>query len=281
MEYVRLAPDIDTDPALEAAGWAAARVYELLLKVSGLKDLHGRIPLELQQPRWLARRWNLGPSDLPGIDVEAFIAGGVERLVEAGLLVRGDDGAVVIKGWEKFYPTPRSGASRTAAWRDRKMASDGCDDVASQPVTSVTARHGDATPQPHHSTSHHKDRPPPPPTAAEKPVVAADEFDSELWDALQDARRNRVRATVDGLGTVSAPAPPEARRPGRWRGVVAEMTAVVGDGPGGLEAILAGYWRYLHDPDFERKGWPTAVFLSREIWSTRVSPADPCSGGPS
>ncbi len=160
MEYLKLAPDIDTDPALEEAGWAAARVYELLLKVSAAKDLQGIITPEFQRYTWLAKRWNLSKADLPGVEPEDFIAGGVSRLIGVGkLTVQGQ--CWVISGWDKFYRPAKSGAERTNDWRKRNpvTATVTRDAPTSQP-SHVTPRnverHGDATPPtPHHPPTPH------------------------------------------------------------------------------------------------------------------------------
>lgn len=118
MEYLKLAPDIDSDPAIEEAGWVGARAYELLLKVSALKDLRGRIPPPLQRSDWLLRRWNLHEESWPGLVPADVLAAGLRRLLAVGLVVRdGED--LVIVGWEKFYRPSKSNAERQRDFRQK------------------------------------------------------------------------------------------------------------------------------------------------------------------
>jgi hypothetical protein len=117
VEYLKLAPDIDSDPDIEEAGWVGARVYELLLKVSALKDLRGRIPPGLQHPGWLVRRWNLRADDLPGVIPAQMVERGVARLIDVGLLTV-EDGVWVIVGWEKFYRPRETSTARVRKHRE-------------------------------------------------------------------------------------------------------------------------------------------------------------------
>jgi hypothetical protein len=118
VEYLKLAPDIDSDPAIEAAGWCAARVYELLLKVSAMKDKRGRLGPQFRAPAWLAKRWNLTAADLPGVVPEDLIANGIARLAGVGL-VHQDGEDLVLSGWEKYYKPAQSNAERQAAFRKK------------------------------------------------------------------------------------------------------------------------------------------------------------------
>lgn len=119
MEYLRLDPDIDTDPELEEAGWWAARVYELLLKVSGKYDLRGRLPPQYRSAPWLARRWNLTAAAIPNVNAEVIILGAISALKKVGK-VREEDGALVIAGWEKFYNPRKSSTARVRAFRESR-----------------------------------------------------------------------------------------------------------------------------------------------------------------
>lgn len=198
MEYLKLAPDIDTDPHIEEAGWCAARVYELLLKVSGAKDLHGRLSPEFVKPAWLAKRWNLTRDDLPGLDPADFISNGVTRLIRAGLLIQ-DGQALVIKGWEKFYKPSKTGAQRTRDWRDKLKVGDECDgrDVGDEPASRVTepiVRDGcdksDATPP----TPLH---PPTPPTNTISSEKSDEGLDGEENLSLLSPEEERTTSSVD------------------------------------------------------------------------------------
>lgn len=133
MEHIRLDPCIDSDPDIEAAGFWGARVFELLLKVSAWKDLHGRVPPQYLRPDWLAKRWNLAQKDIPGLEVEGIILDGTERLIRAGLLTMESDATLVIRGWDKFYKRPQTNAERQEAWRERQRSKGVTD------VTQVTA----------------------------------------------------------------------------------------------------------------------------------------------
>lgn len=167
MEHIRIVPDIDSDPDIEAAGWAGARVHELLLKVSAMKDLRGRITPQYQNRAWLAKRWNLGADDLPGVLPEDFISNGVARLLKVGLLAD-DGGGWVIRGWDKFYSKPKTGKERTQDWRDRGSERDGGDagDVCdARDVCDATPPHPPTPPTPLHPPT--SQRPPPPTPSAE------------------------------------------------------------------------------------------------------------------
>lgn len=168
MEYLRIDPDIDTDPGLEEAGWCAARVYELLLKVSAKYDLHGRIPPERQSAAWLARRWNLSASDLPGASPEDFISNGIARLLAVGKLVaEGDEW--IIRGWDKAYAPKNPSTPRVQAHRARLRTPEPAPDETGRNVSCVSSRFGNGeTPEtPHHTT------PPTPRNTTPQPTTAA------------------------------------------------------------------------------------------------------------
>jgi hypothetical protein len=197
LEYLKLAPDIDSDPDIEEAGWVAARVYELLLKVSAMKDLRGRIPPQFQHRGWLVKRWNLRHDTLPGIVPAEMLAAGVVRLLAVGLLAEdGEDW--VITGWEKFYKPAKSGAERTNNWRARnKVTCDDGDEAASH-VTGPKARDGgdecDAThvtPPTHALTSPtHDVRAPDPVSAMGAVVIPSVAQGAEPGRRADDAPRN-------------------------------------------------------------------------------------------
>jgi hypothetical protein len=112
VEYLKLDPDIDSDPAIMSAGWWGARFYELLLRVSARKDLKGRIPPEYQNLTWLARIWNLDAEDIARMQIARDAA------LDAGL-IRLDGGDWILKGWEKFYSPAKSGAQRQSEYEGR------------------------------------------------------------------------------------------------------------------------------------------------------------------
>lgn len=176
MEHIRIAPDKDSDPDIEAAGWCAARVHELLLMVSGLKDLRGSIPPQFQSPSWLAKRWNLTPADLPGVAPEDFIANGVQRLIRVGLLSV-DGNCWVIRNWEKFYKSAKTGAQRQAEYEERERQKR--QGLTKTDETDET----DATP--HHSTTHTPQQP-----SVGEPTDCAGPSDEDVarlkdeWNAL-------------------------------------------------------------------------------------------------
>lgn len=207
MEFLKLDPDIDSDPDIEAAGWCAARVYELLLKVSAKKDLRGRIPPAFRAPGWLAKRWNLTPQDLPGVSPEDFIANGMVRLAAVGLVSQ--DGAdLVIKGWEKYYRPAKSNAERQAGFRARHREPG--------PVTGNGSNESNATPQdstPHtplHSTPQTTEKPPPSffPVKTEKPVK-----DDDAWDGMDFWAWAQTKRAEEGLATERRP---NERAVGAW-----------------------------------------------------------------
>jgi hypothetical protein len=145
VEYLKLAPDIDSDPDIEAAGWCAARVYELLLKVSAMKDKRGRLARPFQAPSWLAKRWNLTPADLPGVAPEDLIANGLVRLAALNLIHYEND-ELVISDWDKHYRPAKTSAERMADKRHRDAAKtsdagDASDDTSHTSPTPPTPLH--------------------------------------------------------------------------------------------------------------------------------------------
>jgi hypothetical protein len=173
---------IDTDPGLEIAGWCAARVYELLLKVSAQYDLYGRIPAERKSSVWLAKRWNLTAADLPGVRPEDFIANGIARLLETGKLIEDGD-AWVIRGWEKFYRPAKTAAERKAEQRKREdEARARAEQLESRNVTPVTKERDsrDCHATPHHSTPHHVTKTETPPRESASVGALEDGIESEF-----------------------------------------------------------------------------------------------------
>lgn len=257
MDYLRIAPDIDTDPDLEAAGWAAARVYELLLKVSGLKDLRGRIPPEYQKPSWLARRWNLTADDLPGVNPEDFIAGGISRLLQVGKL-RADGSALIITGWDGFYA--KRDLSTPRVQKHRETARNTCVGVKRSETAETDETEETDTPPtpptpptPLHSTGQ---EPPPP---AGRSAVAAD----LLWRGFQMVRLE------SGEEAERAP----SRAFVAWAG----SEEVRSEAP---QALLNAYARFLDDRGIRAKHHPTDVFIQPGVWGSRVTPADRTTGPP-
>lgn len=149
MEYLKLAPDIDTNPEIMRAGWWGARFYELLLKVSALKDLKGRVPPDYQDLEWLARMWNLGPDDFgAAVTVAAIMARSKDSAQRAGLFTV-DGGDWVLRGWEKYYRPAKPGAIRQAEYEKRQRekrasgltAADGPDETDATSPTPPTPLH--------------------------------------------------------------------------------------------------------------------------------------------
>jgi hypothetical protein len=202
VEYLKLAPDIDSDPDIEAAGWCAARVYELLLKVSALKDLRGRLPRQFQAPAWLAKRWNLTAADLPGVQPEDLIANGLGRLATIGL-VHQDGEDLVVTGWDKFYRPAKTSAERMAEKRLRQRY--GSDESDAQP-SRVTKAKVETSRDASDDTSHHPlhNTPPTPhhvdiaaappksvhvPSVPEKPEKPDEAWGSDDFTAWANAKR--------------------------------------------------------------------------------------------
>jgi hypothetical protein len=259
MEYLRIKPDIDTDPELEAAGWTAARVYELLLKVSAMKDLRGRLPPECLKPEWLAKRWNLTGDSWPGIDPMRFIVHGLEKLHDVGkLYTDASDGTTVIRGWENFYKPSKSTAERSREYRQRHGPSHSpvthheasrrhvTEEVPVTQSDAVTRHERHATPPTNttHST---------PPTTNQGVAVAAD-ADFFVWS--QEERLKVLPAALPESG-----APPNFWE--WWPRAVGEV---------GI-ARLQGAWRgYLHD-DWARQlkpPCPMGAFVAKDRWKRTV-----------
>ncbi len=188
MEYIRLDPCIDSDPDVEAAGWCAARVFELLLKVAAWKDLQGCIPTQYQSVAWLAKRWNLAPDDLPGVKPEDFIANGIARLFAAGLLSQSPDGWL-IRGWDKFYKPARTNAERQQDLRDRRGPSRKPEEITVTPVTRNESNESNATPHhPHH-----------PPTPQKQEALSAEPTDAaqQVFEHWRKAMGKNARTAFD------------------------------------------------------------------------------------
>ncbi len=184
MEYLKLTPDIDSDPAIEAAGWCAARVYELLLKVSALKDKRGRLERQFQAPGWLARRWNLTAADLPGVLPEDLIANGIARLAAVGLIHQdGED--LVLAGWDKYYKPAQSNAERQASFRKKgsvtRNASNESNATSPTPLHPPTPLHVDVAPTPPKSAHV--------PVVPEKPTAEDASWGSDEFIAYANAKR--------------------------------------------------------------------------------------------
>lgn len=216
MEFLKLDPDIDSDPAIMRAGWAGARFYELLLKVSAKKDLKGRVPLEYQDFDWLVRVWNLRPEDLgEAIQIATFIASASDAAIRAGLVtVDGTDW--VLRGWEKYYRPAKSGAERMRGHRSRR---DESDERHSPNVTRDAGDESDAT-SPTIPTPLHPPTPPTsqllkaPPVPVAPTVVPPDATrqpedwsEVEFWAWAQSIRE---------LGGYFAEDPPKQVRLERW-----------------------------------------------------------------
>lgn len=184
MKFVQIDTNIDADPKIERAGWAAARVFELLLKVSGRFDLHGELGPEHLDPQWLARRWNLTAEDGPSLKPANLISAGICRLLAVGVLVDAGNGHLRIKNWEKWHGArPKSDAERAKTYRERKSAiqaeSEDEPSRSSRDASRVTPTRRDETRQ-HETTRNERDavrdgeekKPPTPAEAANPPVEA-------------------------------------------------------------------------------------------------------------
>lgn len=190
MEYLKLDPDIDSDPAIMSAGWWGARFYELLLKVSAKKDLEGRITPEYQNLKWLARIWNLSDDDCAVRDPAGTMLIARDSAIAAGLIrIDGDDW--VLRGWEKYYRPAKAPAQRTAEYEQRQREK-GLTRKGGRwaPAEESSGPHDPhethATPPtpPTHSTPPTSQKPPPPTPSADssdadppvaEPVVVAEE----------------------------------------------------------------------------------------------------------
>lgn len=121
MEYIRVSPFYDEHPDVEAAGWAAAQLFQFLLRLSGKQDKRGTVPAKQLEPAWIARRWNLCAEDV-GMDPFVFIGRALEKLLSAGLVTLSrDTGDISIPGWERFYkPRALTPAERKRNQRERE-----------------------------------------------------------------------------------------------------------------------------------------------------------------
>ena len=131
MEHIRIDPKFRRKPRPKRAGWGAREVFKFLLEVSAEFDLHGRFSPSMQDLDWLTEEWVNG-DDVGREFARAMLDVGLIRLVEVGLVHRDGD-ELVITDWAEFYKPAKSGAQRTADYRERQAASQ------SSRVTEVTA----------------------------------------------------------------------------------------------------------------------------------------------
>lgn len=202
MEYLKLAPDIDTDPELEDAGWWAARVYELLLKVSALKDRHGRIGPEYQRSSWLARRWNLTPDVLNGTPPERVIEGGIASLKRVGKLSMDGD-VLVIVGWDRFYKPAKTNAERQSEHRASRREVTKGNESNEAPLLAVTSN-GPVTSALRSNVSNESNatHPPTPPTTQDKDISSQPSVAEPAANAM--------------AGGVAEPKPKREPKPNEW-----------------------------------------------------------------
>ena len=96
--------------------------------------------------------------------------------------------------------------------------------------------------------------PPPPPTPSGAVVVEADPT-----GLLAELQRQRAENGLHQLGAV----------PTGWNEWVVKAYELAGP-VDTLERIAVAHERYLRDPDFQRKRWPLPVFMSPNIWTSRL-----------
>ncbi len=217
MEFLKLDPDIDSDPTIMRAGWWGARFYELLLKVSGKKDLKGRIPPEYQDLKWLARIWNLAEEDCAVRDPAGTMCIARDAALGAGLMSVESDGSWLIRGWEKFYKPARPGKDRTRDWRDRQRLRDECDET---PSRASEQSHGDARDECDATPLHTTHSTPPTPQKREETPAAhfpvkteKPAKDDDLWDGMDFWAWAQAKRGEDGLATERRP---NERTVGAW-----------------------------------------------------------------
>lgn len=281
MEFLQLAPDIDSDPDVFDAGFWGGRVFELLLKVSALKDLRGVVRPQYQRTGWLARQWNLSQEDLFGHPPAEVIAKGVENLLAVGLLTREGENWV-IRSWEKYYDPPVSNSERSKGWRERQRAAAEAESAAN--VATRTERHdgrdvhdGRDTllhPTPPNPTPPNTTQPttsplPPPPDADGQPPAGArrlegvesDFSDQEkaflaMWSEERESR---------GLARENWP------RDGKdWLRRVLTEPRAQGQPPFSEHELQQAVRHFLGDEGIKAAGKPLAVFIREAVWRPRM-----------
>lgn len=148
MEYLQVDSGMDEHPDIEAAGFAGACVFGAVIRAIARHDGVGLLRAKYCTPEWIARRLNLRPDDIGGLNTGPWVDDALERCLQAGLLVREPEG-LRVPGWERFYKAPKSGSVRTKEWRERQVTNrDACDvrDETSSQRDNVTL---------HHTTPHH------------------------------------------------------------------------------------------------------------------------------
>lgn len=102
--------------AVERAGNGAILVWVALLCANGQHRWDGVVPRRFLEPTWLCRYL--------GADRVLEVDSALEALTATGCLIRTEDGNAELVGWDEWRPGGRTGAERTAAWRERHAVTD-------------------------------------------------------------------------------------------------------------------------------------------------------------
>ncbi len=183
----------------------------------------------------------------------------VAALVASGWLDRTPDG-FCLHDWEQYAGKYlKKAAAERDRWHRRKHTGDSAESPRALRGKTETEKKIKKTVVP----TTEKDR--------EKPAVVADkELLDLLWEGFRKARERLTEASPDGFSSIPSPRPPECDRPRSWATAASAALEELGGGEAAGDALVQAYFRYLHDPAFATKGWPTAVFLHPNVWRQRV-----------
>lgn len=115
--YVMLDANLFQNPkileAVESAGSSVIVVWVALLCANGQHRWDGVVPRRFIEAGWLSR--------YAAVEHEEKVYSALAALFAAGCITRLDDGAAELVGWDEWRPGGRTGAERTAAWRERAV----------------------------------------------------------------------------------------------------------------------------------------------------------------
>ena len=273
MDFLMMDPKMDEHPDVMEAGFAAASVFQGILRVIARWDGKGRLRSKFASARWLARTLNIETDDIGGTLPEEWVSRAIQRCVLHGLLERdGDD--LVVPGWERFYRSPRqANAERQQRWRDRQQLEKEAAEASTKPdeealrVTAVTRVTTNNVTQQNSTQLNSTEPLPPRPSvrisngsAPPKPEVVeeAREFGS-WWDRQREAQ---------GI-------PPECPDERKLVEFYAKAIALVGE-----DGLRTAVKAFLSDEAFSLQGYPFAIFSQPAVWQHRAGAGPPKKARP-
>ena len=110
MSWLRQSDDFDHHPQVLDAGWHAAQLFQLFLRLSKRFDLGGLIPPKYLDERFIRVFWGCPPD----FDVKQA----KRNLVSSGLAVEKGDAGLLIDGWDRW--NGETSTERVRRFREKK-----------------------------------------------------------------------------------------------------------------------------------------------------------------